>query len=176
MIVSETSLKGSYIIHIEKKEDERGFCAHSWDKLKLKEAGLNTDLAQCLINYNYKKGTLRGMHYQLEPHREAKFVRCTKGRIYDVIIDLRSNSETFKKWISMELSEDNHKIIYVPEGFAHGFQTLEDKTEVFYQISEYHKPEFEMGVRWDDKTFNIDWPIKNPIISEKDRSHKIFDK
>jgi len=117
---------------------------------------------------------MRGMHYQEPPYEEVKLVRCTKGKIFDVIIDLRKNSTTFKKWISVELSAENHKIIYVPEGFAHGFQTLEDNTEVFYQMSQFYNPDSARGVKWDDKAFNIKWPLKPTLLSEKDQSYEDF--
>ena len=168
MIFSETKLSGAYVIDIEKKEDERGFFARTMDIQKNKELGVDSNIIQSSISYNIKKGTIRGMHYQIEPYEEAKFVRCTKGKIFDVIVDLRKNSKTFKKWISVELSELNHKILYVPKGFAHGFQTLEDNTEVYYQISEFYNPAYSNGIRWDDPVFGIKWPLNNPIISEKD--------
>ncbi len=167
----ETKLKGAYIIEIEPIEDQRGFFARSWCKNEFEEHGLNSNLVQCNISYNKKKGTLRGMHYQVEPYEEAKLVRCTKGSIYDVIIDLRENSYTFLEWVSIELSSDNMKMLYIPEGFAHGFQTLQDDTEVFYQMSEFFHSECARGIRWDDKKFNIIWPIDKTIISDKDKSY-----
>ncbi len=165
----ETKLKGSFIIEIEKLEDERGFFARSWDKEKFDEMGLNSTISQCSLSHNDKKGTLRGMHFQEMPHQEVKIVSCVKGKIYDVIIDLRPKSSTLYEWAGIELSDKNHKILYVPEGFAHGFQTLEDNTEVFYQISQKHMPEFARGKLWNDPLFNISWPIKDPIISDKDK-------
>jgi dTDP-4-dehydrorhamnose 3,5-epimerase len=168
MLFTETKLKGSYIIEIEKIEDERGFFARTWDQKKFDKIGLNSKLSQCSISFNKEAGTLRGMHYQEKPYQEAKIVRCTKGKIFDVIIDLRKNSKTLMNWFGVELSSQNYKILYVPEGFAHGFQTLEDDTEVFYQISKEYMPEFARGKLWNDPKFNISWPIKSPIISEKD--------
>lgn len=168
MKFTEIKLKGSFIIEIEKLEDERGFFARTWDQKKFNEIGLNSEISQCSISFNKKIGTLRGMHYQKEPYQEVKIVHCTKGKIFDVIIDLRKDSETFNDWFGLELSLENHKILYVPKGFAHGFQTLENNTEVFYQISTEHMPEYSRGKLWNDPMFNIPWPIRPPIISEKD--------
>lgn len=168
MIFTETKLKGAFIIELEKKEDDRGFFARSWDQNEFKEHGLNSKLIQCSVSFNKKRGTLRGMHYQVYPHEETKLVRCTKGSMFDVIIDLRKKSETFKEWFGVDLNAENHKMLYVPEGFAHGFQTLEDNTEVFYQMSEVYVPECARGVRWDDPNFKISWPLQSPIISQKD--------
>ena len=176
MIFSETKLSGAYIINIEKIEDERGFFARTWDKNEFSKRNLDSEFVQSSISVNKKKGTIRGMHYQDKPCEESKIVRCTKGRIFDVIIDLRTNSKTFKEWFSVELSGDNYKMLYIPKGFAHGFQTLEDNSEVFYEISEYYNSKFAKGVRWDDETFNIKWPLKVSIISQKDSSNPIFHK
>ena len=170
MIFSETELSEAYVIEIERVEDERGFFARTWDKNEFIERNLDYEFIQSSVSRNSKKGTFRGMHFQGKPYDETKIVRCTKGKIFDVIIDLRSNSKTFKKWFAIELSEDNHRMLYIPKGFAHGFQTLEDNSEVFYQNSEIHMPEFERGVRFDDPFFNIEWPINEKIVSEKDRS------
>ena len=174
MIFTETKLKGAFIIEMEKLEDERGFFARAWDKNIFKKNGLNPDLVQCDISFNKIKGTLRGMHYQIQPYEEPKLVRCTRGMIFDVIIDLRKSSKTLKKWLSFELSNNNYKMLYVPEGFAHGFQTLENNTEVFYQMSQFYNPDSARGVRWDDKAFNIKWPLKPTLISEKDQSYEDF--
>ena len=168
MIFTETKLKGAYIIDIEPIEDKRGFFARSWCRKEFTERGLNPNLVQCNISYNKRKGTLRGMHYQAAPHQEVKVVRCTKGSIYDVIVDLRQDSSTCRQWVGVELSAENRRMLYVPEGFAHGFLTLEDKTEVFYQMSEFYFPECAGGIPWDDPAIGIVWPEKNPIISEKD--------
>src|SRR5688500_15699112 len=168
MIFTETKLKGAVIIDIEPHEDERGFFARSWCVDEFKKHGLNPRLVQCNISFNKKRGILRGMHYQAEPYEEAKLVRCTMGALYDVIVDLRSDSSTFKKWFSAELTSQNRRALYVPEGFAHGFQTLVDDTEVFYQMSEFFHPECARGVRWDDPAFAIDWPFTPPTISLKD--------
>lgn len=174
MKFTETKLHGAYIIELEKKEDERGFFARSWDKKIFSEIGLNLEIVQCNISRSKFRGTIRGMHYQIPPYAEVKIVRCTKGRIQDTIIDLRKNSETFMKWFSIELNEDNHKMLYVPEGFAHGFQSLEDNVEIFYLVSEFYSPENEKGVRWDDEAFKIKWPIEQKIVSEKDQSQEPF--
>ena len=168
----ETELKGAYIIELEKFEDERGFFTRVWDKKIMQDQGLKSDLVQMSFSFSKKKGTLRGMHFQEEPFREVKIVKCIQGKIFDVIIDLRVESRTYKKWIGIELSADKQKMIYVPEGFAHGFQTLEENTHVLYQMSNWFSPEHEKGIRWDDKDFNIKWPITNLIISKKDLSHK----
>jgi len=176
MKFSKTNLKGVVIIDLEKKEDERGFFARIWDVNKFKDYGLNNLIVQCNISFTKKRGSIRGMHYQLAPYEEAKLIRCTKGRIFDVAIDLRKDSETYKKWFSVELTEDNYKMFYIPEGFAHGFQTLEDNCEVFYQVSQHYIPAAEKGIRWDDPFFKIKWPLEPTIISEKDISWKLFKK
>jgi len=168
----ETELKGAYIIELEKFEDDRGFFTRVWDKKIMQDQGLKSDLVQMSFSFSKKKGTLRGMHFQKEPFREVKIVKCIQGKIFDVIIDLRVESKTYKKWIGVELSADKQKMIYVPEGFAHGFQTLEENTHVLYQMSNWFSPEHQKGIRWDDKDFNIKWPITDLIISKKDLSHK----
>ena len=168
----ETELKGAYIIELKKFEDERGFFTRVWDKKIMQDQGLKSDLVQMSFSFSKKKGTLRGMHFQKEPFQEVKIVKCIQGKIFDVIIDLRVESKTYKKWIGVELSADKQKMIYVPEGFAHGFQTLEENTHVLYQMSNWFSPEHEKGIRWDDKDFNIKWPITDLIISKKDLSHK----
>jgi len=170
----KTKLKDVYIIELEKIEDERGFFARTWDVEKFKNIGLNSKIVQCNMSLSKQKGIIRGMHYQLEPHQETKFLRCTKGAIYDVIVDLRKDSETFRQWLGVELTENNYRMLYVPKGFAHGFQTLELDTEVFYQVSEAYHPESERGVRWDDPAFKISWPLEEKIISKKDMSHPKF--
>tara|TARA_B110000495_G_C22884722_1_gene515955 strand:- start:421 stop:954 length:534 start_codon:yes stop_codon:yes gene_type:complete len=172
----ETELKGSYIIELEKLEDERGFFTRVWDERIFQNKKLNSKLVQISFSFNNKKGTIRGMHLQEKPFEETKIVRCTKGKIFDVIIDLRSNSKTYKKWISIELNSNDSKMIYIPEGFAHGFQTLEDNSEVFYQISEFYHPEYSKGIKWNDEEFGIQWPLRNSSISEKDLSYIPFNK
>jgi dTDP-4-dehydrorhamnose 3,5-epimerase len=174
MIFTETSLKGAYIIDVKRLEDERGFFGRSYCKREFEEHGLNTNAVQANVSYNKKKGTLRGMHMQVAPYGETKLVRCTRGAIYDVIVDLRENSDTYKQWIGVELTADSYRMLYVPEGFAHGFITLEDNTDVTYQVTQFYTPGAERGYRWDDPAFNIKWPIEPLIISEKDRAHPLF--
>jgi len=174
MIFNHTTLKDAFLIDIEKREDSRGFFARAWDVKEFKQNVLNSNLVQCNISRSNKKGTIRGMHYQKSPHEEAKLIRCTKGKIYDVIIDLRPNSESYKKWEAFELSSDNYKLLYVPEGFAHGFQSLEDNTEIFYQVSQFYSPGAEIGIRWNDPFFNINWPLEISEISDKDRDIEDF--
>jgi len=172
---TETQLKGAYIIEPELLRDERGFFARSWCQKEFTERGLNTNLVQCNISFNLKKGTLRGMHYQAKPYEEAKLVRCTMGAIYDVIIDIRPESPTFKQWVAVELTAENRKMLYIPEGMAHGFQTLVDNTEVFYQMSEFYQAESASGVRWNDPAFNVEWLIKQDlVISKKDQSYSFL--
>ena len=174
MIFRKTRLAGAYLIEPEKKRDERGFFARSWCEAEFSNHGLNPHIAQCNISFNEKKGTLRGLHYQAAPHAEAKLVRCTQGAIYDVIVDLRPKSPTFKQHVGETLSAQDHLMLYVPEGCAHGFQTLEDDTEVFYQMSESYAPDCARGVRYDDPAFGIQWPITNPTILERDRTYPDF--
>ena len=164
------SLKGAYLIKLDKIEDERGFFARSWDKKIFEDKGLNINFCQLNISFNKKRGTIRGMHYQKAPHMEAKTIRCTKGKVYEVLVDIRNDSESFYKWTSVELSEDEYEILYVPEGFALGFQTLMDNTELFYQMSEYFHPESSGGIKWDDPKIGIKWPIECTIISKKDKN------
>jgi len=174
VIFLETDLSGSFIIEAEKIEDKRGFFARTFCKNEFQSHGLDTPVVQCNISVNIKKGTLRGMHYQTAPHGETKLVRCTRGAIFDVIIDIRPNSQCFKKWISVELSAENRKMLYVPKGFAHGFQTLTDDTEVFYQMSDFYQPACARGARYNDPAFNITWPEAVRVISETDRTHPDF--
>ncbi len=174
MIGRETKLRGAFILEIERIEDERGFFGRTWCRNEFTRYGLNLNIAQCSISFNHKRGTLRGMHYQIAPHLEAKLVRCTAGSIYDVIIDLRHDSPTFAQWTAVELTAENHCMLYIPENFAHGFQTLEDNTEVTYQISEFYAPEDARGIRWNDPAFGIPWPIEERIISAKDCAYPDF--
>lgn len=170
MIFHQTALIGAYIIDVEKIADDRGFFARSWSKQEFAEHGLDADLVQCNVSFNMKRGTLRGMHYQIPPFAESKLVRCTRGKIYDVIVDIRPRSPSFLKWIGVELSEENHKTLFVPKGFAHGFQTLTDNSEVFYQMSTVYSPDHARGFRWDDLTVGIHWPLEISMISPKDRT------
>jgi dTDP-4-dehydrorhamnose 3,5-epimerase len=175
MIFTETKLQGACIIDIAPHHDERGFFSRSWCRREFEEHGLDSNLVQCNISYNKLKGTLRGMHLQLPPFGEAKLVRCTRGKILDVIIDLRSASPTYRQWLGVELSAENRSALFVPVGFAHGFQTLEDETEVFYQMSEFYSPECSRGLRWNDSAFGIQWPLPLSIISAKDAELPDFD-
>jgi len=171
MVFKETKLKGSFIIEMEKIEDPRGFFSRAWCKREFELRGLVSTIVQSNVAFNKKRGTLRGMHYQAAPFEETKIVRCNRGIILDVIIDLRPASTTHKQWISVELTEDNYIMLYVPQGFAHGYQTLTDNAEVFYHVSQFYSSSAELGVRWDDPAFNIEWPMTDErIISEKDRS------
>jgi dTDP-4-dehydrorhamnose 3,5-epimerase len=170
MIFTATKLGNAYVIELEKKYDIRGFFARIWCQKEFAAHDLISHLVQVNISYNKKMGTLRGMHYQMEPFQESKLVRCTRGAIYDVIIDLRENSPTYQQWLGIELTADNYKMLYVPEGFAHGFETLEDNTEVSYQVSEFYAPQSEGGVRYNDPTFGIVWPLDAQVISDKDRN------
>ena len=174
MVFTETKLKGAFIIDLEPIQDERGFFARTWCKKEFEAHGLNPNLVQCNTSFNRKKGTLRGMHYQTAPYEEAKLIRCTMGAIYDVIIDLREGSGTFRQWVGIELSARNRRMLYVPENFAHGFQTLEDNSEVFYQMSEYYYPEYAQGIRWDDPLFAVEWQLPIEVTSKKDRTSKLL--
>jgi len=170
MLFAETDLAGAYLIEIEPLVDERGFFARTFDEEEFRSHELSSCLIQASVSFNPIKGTLRGMHFQADPYPEAKLVRCTRGAIHDVIVDLRPESATNKHWVGVELSAENHKMLYVPEHFAHGFATLEDDTEVAYQMSERYSPGASRGVRWDDPAFSIDWPIGVAVISERDRA------
>jgi dTDP-4-dehydrorhamnose 3,5-epimerase len=171
MIFTETKLRGACVINIERRDDERGFFARAWCQEEFEARGLSTHLVQANIAFSKRAGTLRGLHYQVKPHEEVKLVRCTRGAVYDVIVDLRPESSTYLHWVSVELTADNRTMLYVPEGFLHGYQTLTDSTEVLYQVSHMYSPESERGVRWDDPAIGIEWPkIDTRIISEKDKS------
>lgn len=170
-----TKLRGAFLIEPTELEDERGFFARTWCQKEFAERGLNPNLVQCSISFNKLRGTLRGMHYQVAPHEEAKLVRCTMGAIYDVIIDLRPDSPTFKEWVATELTAENRLMLFIPEGFAHGFITMKDASEVFYQISEYYHSESARGIRWDDPTFGIKWFLDGPtVISQRDEAYSDF--
>ena len=178
MIFSETKLKGAYVVDLEPIEDERGFFSRGWCRREFEEHGLKADLCQCNISGNKKAGTLRGMHYQKPPYAETKFIRCVRGSVYDVIIDLRKGSDTYMKWEGVELTAENRKGLYVPEGFAHGYITLEDDSEVLYLTTEFYNHDSEDAVRWDDPAIGIVWPwnsMGSLIISEKDRKHRDWD-
>jgi dTDP-4-dehydrorhamnose 3,5-epimerase len=174
VLFREPELPGAFVIELQKCEDERGFFARSWCQKEFEAHGLNPRTVQCNVSFNKLKGTLRGMHYQVVPCAEAKLVRCTRGAICDVIIDLRRESVTYKQHVSEVLSSNNYKALFIPEGFAHGFQTLEDNSEVFYQMSAYYSPEHQRGVRYNDPAFRISWPIDVTMISDRDRNYEDF--
>ena len=175
MIFHETGLSGAYLVELERRTDERGFFARSWCQREFAERGLNSNLVQCDISFNTERGTLRGLHFQLAPFEEAKLVRCTQGAIFDVIIDLRKNSPSFAKHYGVRLDFENRLMLFVPEGFAHGFQTLCDSSEVFYQMSEFYEPRAAgTGIRWNDPAFGIEWPITAPILNTRDRNYPDF--
>jgi dTDP-4-dehydrorhamnose 3,5-epimerase len=175
MIFQQTKLPGVIEIHIEPKCDERGLFARTWCQQEFESNGLNSKLAQCSLSFNTHKGTLRGIHYQAAPYPETKLVRCTKGGIYDVVVDLRPQSPTYKQWIGATLTAENRQMLYVPEECGHGFLTLEDETEVFYQISEFYHPDLARGVRWNDSAFGIAWPGEVEQMSERDRAYPNFE-
>lgn len=168
MIFTETRLPGAYVIDIQAIEDERGFFARGFCEREMAQHGLQSRIVQANISFNKRKGTLRGLHYQAAPHAETKLVRCTRGALYDVIVDLRPDSPTYLRWVGIELTAESHRALFVPEGFAHGFQVLQDETEVFYQMSERHAPQAERGIRYDDPHIGIDWPLPVVAISDKD--------
>jgi dTDP-4-dehydrorhamnose 3,5-epimerase len=174
VIFVATPLPGTYLIELDRREDERGFFARTWCRREFAEMGLNTDLAQCNVSYNKHRGTLRGMHWQTAPHGEAKLVRCTRGAIWDAVIDLRPDSPTYMQHFATELTAASARAIYIPEGMAHGFVTLDDDCEVSYQMSEFYEPAAARGVRWDDPAFGIKWPLSNPILHPRDASYPDF--
>jgi dTDP-4-dehydrorhamnose 3,5-epimerase len=174
LIFTKLGLCGEYALEPELCCDERGFFANSWNKKELKNKNLNSNILECNISFNKKKGTIRGLHFQKHPYEQVKIIRCTKGKIFDVALDLRKNSNTFLQSSALELSDTNHKLHYIPEGCAHGFQTLEDNSELFYQMSQFYFPKFSSGVKWDDPKFQIKWPLKPTVVSQKDKSWSIF--
>lgn len=169
-----TPLTGTFVVELELIEDERGFFARSFCEKEFAALGLNPRLAQCNVSFNRRRGTLRGMHFQAPPKEEAKLVRCTAGAIHDVIVDLRPASATYCRWFGVELTARNRRALYVAEGFAHGFQTLADDSEVLYNMSEFFQPELARGVRWNDRRFAIEWPLPDPIVSDLDRGYPDF--
>jgi dTDP-4-dehydrorhamnose 3,5-epimerase len=175
MIFHQTDLMGVMEVRLDPRTDERGFFARSWCQDEFKVHGLDSALVQCNISFNKRKGTLRGMHYQIAPFEESKLVRCTSGAIYDVVLDLRRQSPTFKNWIAITLTAQSRNAVYVPEGCAHGFVTLEDCTEVFYQMSQFYSAASARGVRWDDPAFRIEWPEQVEVLSERDRTYPDFE-
>lgn len=175
MIFRETPLPGAYLIDLEKRGDDRGFFARVFCEREFQARGLETRYVQVNNSLSAQKGTMRGMHYQLAPKAETKLVRCVKGGLYDVILDLRQDSPTFGKSFGAELTADNRTMMYVPKGFAHGFVTLQESTEAFYFVDEFYAPETERIVRWDDPKFNIAWPIPPVVLSDKDAKQRDFD-
>jgi dTDP-4-dehydrorhamnose 3,5-epimerase len=174
MVFNETRIQGAFEIQLEPIYDARGFFARAWCRNEFEAHGLESSLQQCNIAHNLRRGTLRGMHFQAEPHAEAKLVRCTRGAIYDVVLDLRTQSSTFKEWIGIHLTAQNRNMVYVPKGCAHGFLTLQPETELLYQMSEFYNAESARGVRWNDPAFNIAWPERVEVISERDRTYPDF--
>ena len=171
MIFRDTGLNGAYLIEPERIVDQRGFFARTWCIDAFDAQGITADFVQTSASFNESRSTLRGIHFQAEPASEAKLIRCTRGRAYDVMVDLRPDSRTFGEWKAFELSADNGRLVYVPEGFGHGFQTLEDRTEVTYQISEFYRPDLAGGIRWNDPDLGITWPDpENPILSGRDQT------
>jgi len=170
----ETDISGVVVIELEKHEDERGWFARAWCREEFTARGLRTDLVECNLSYNEKRGTLRGMHFQVAPHAEAKLVRCVAGAAHDVALDLRLESPTHGKSIGVELSADSGRAVFLPEGIAHGFQTLMDHSTLFYQMSSGYSPEAAAGVRWNDSAFGIEWPLPDPIVSVRDQSFPDF--
>jgi dTDP-4-dehydrorhamnose 3,5-epimerase len=174
MIFTETELRGAFVVEPERFGDERGFFAETYSRQEFEQHGLNPRVAQCNISFNTRKGTLRGMHFQSAPRAQAKLVRCTAGAIYDVAIDLRPDSATFTRWVGVELTAESRRMFFVPEGFAHGYLTLENDTEVLYQVSDGYAPECAGGVRWDDPAFGVVWPVGVEVVNERDNSYADF--
>jgi dTDP-4-dehydrorhamnose 3,5-epimerase len=170
----ETRIPGAWRIELERRQDDRGFFARSFCEREFADRGLAIRYPQCNISYNKARGTLRGMHFQRPPEPEIKVVRCLRGSVYDVILDLRPDSSSYLRWEAFELTEDNRNALYIPEGCAHGFQTLTDDAELFYQMGAFYAPDCNDGVRWDDPAFGIAWPLADPILSDKDRSYPDF--
>jgi dTDP-4-dehydrorhamnose 3,5-epimerase len=175
MIFTETTVSGAWLVEPELHEDERGFFARTWDVAEFEERGLNARLVQTSIAFTKKRGTLRGLHFQVAPHEEAKLVRCYAGAIFDVAVDLRPDSTTFRRWFGTQLTAANRSALYVPEGCAHGFLSLVDDCEVLYQIAGWHEPNAARGVRWDDPAFGIDWPEPVLLLNERDRTFPDFE-
>lgn len=174
MKFQETKLAGMFEIHLDLMADGRGFFARSWCQREFENHGLNPRLVQCNVSFNLVEATLRGLHYQAPPFAEAKLVRCTSGAIYDVAVDLRPQSPSYGQWLGVNLTAANRSLLYIPEGLAHGFLTLQPNTEVFYQMSEFYDPASARGVRWNDPAFRIEWPREPQVISERDRNYPDF--
>lgn len=176
MKFTETPFGGLFVIDLERREDARGFFARTWCEREFERHGLETSLKQCNVSFNLRRGTLRGMHFQRPPHGEIKLVRCTRGAIWDVVVDLRRSSASYLKNFAIELNEDNRTMVYIPSGFAHGFLALRDTTEVFYQMSTFFEPAADGGYRWDDPAFSIRWPaVGDLVMSERDRTLPVYD-
>jgi dTDP-4-dehydrorhamnose 3,5-epimerase len=171
----ETTLPGLYVVEFETLLDKRGYFARSFCAREFEALGLNLTVAQCNISFNDSAGTLRGMHFQATPYEEAKLIRCTRGAIYDVAVDIRRDSRTYLRWHAVELTPDNRRMMFIPRGFAHGFQTLVDNSEVFYLMSEFYHPESACGLRWNDPALAIRWPMGTPLVSDKDGMHPLLD-
>lgn len=174
MIITETPLAGAYLIELEKRHDERGFFARTFCRDALKQSGIDMDVAQCNISSNRRRGTLRGMHFQAPPRAEQKLVRCIRGAVHDVIVDLRPESATYRHWFATELTAEQHNMLFVPRGFAHGFQTLADDTELFYLMGENYSPAHARGFRYDDPAIGISWPLPVSCLSERDGEYAAF--
>ncbi len=174
MKFTEIGFQGCYLIEIDKKIDKRGFFVRTWDQKEFSENHISLNFVQNNISFNKKKGTVRGLHFQEHPYEEGKLVKCIKGKVFEVFIDLRKNSKTYKQWASVELDSEKNFELFIPKGLALGLQTLEDNTEIFYQMSQYYKPEFSRGIRWNDPCFKIKWPLQPTIISEKDKRYNDF--
>lgn len=175
MRLVSTQIAGSFIAEVETIPDERGFFARSWSREEAARHRLNPHVEQCSISFNGTRGTVRGLHYQVAPYAEAKLVRCTLGAIYDVAVDLRAESSTYLAWVAVELTAENRRALYIPEGCAHGYQSLSSESEVLYQISAPYQPEYARGVRWNDPAVGIPWPIRDPLVSERDRALPLID-
>lgn len=174
MIFRETDLPGAWVVEVERHEDERGFFARTWCEAEFRDRGLDPKLVQCNVSWNRRRHTLRGMHYQAAPHEEAKLVRCTRGAIHDVVVDLRPDSPTYRRWVGVDLTAENRAALFVPAGLAHGFLSLTEDTEVLYQMSEVYHPESARGVRWNDPAFGIEWPVEPAVISDRDAAYPDF--
>jgi dTDP-4-dehydrorhamnose 3,5-epimerase len=175
VIFTQAPLRGAYLVDVEPSSDQRGFFARSYCADEFAAAGLGQVMRQCSISHNDRKGTLRGLHYQSAPHEEHKLVRCTAGAVFDVIVDIRVSSPTFRQWYGVELTADNHRSLFIPQGFAHGFVTLTDHAEVYYMISAAHAPDAGRGFRWNDPAFAIEWPASPTVVSARDATYPLMD-
>lgn len=174
MIYTKTPIDGVVVVDIEKREDDRGFFARTFCEEEFRQHGLESHIAQCSTALSVRRGTLRGMHYQREPHGEVKLVRCVRGGVYDVVVDVRPKSPHFRRWFGVELNANNRRMLYIPRGVAHGYLTLEDDTEIAYQMSTAYNPDAAIGVRWNDRAFGIEWPFEPTVMAERDRSYADF--